>query len=69
MKCPLFGLGYIASRKVNGSISIDCIKEECAVFDEDNEQCSLLTLARGIFIFNKQMIDLLNKMPPHVPKH
>ncbi len=66
MKCPLMVAGYRDRTLDPLRPATDCLKGECAWWDKDNEQCAVLTIARGMFIFNKQMIDLVGKMPHEV---
>ena len=63
MKCPLFGAGYIASGKVNGSISLDCLKEECAWWDLEGQFCIALSAGIALINIDQRLKQLVEKMP------
>lgn len=44
MKCPLFGIGAIASNETADESYTDCLKERCAWWDKVQNQCSVLSM-------------------------
>lgn len=63
MKCPLFAIASKEQERRGFLTHIDCIKEECAWWDKQNDQCAVLTLGTGLWLVNKELLELLQKMP------
>lgn len=63
MKCPVLAVGYMAFHDAKVWEKCACIKEQCAWWDRQNEQCAVLTLGVGLWLVNKELLELLTKMP------
>ena len=48
MKCPLIIAGYNATRAGDLAYRGDCLKEECAWWDDGEPGCAILTIAREL---------------------
>jgi len=63
MKCPLLAIGYLSIGDQALDEKCECLKEECAVWDRDLEQCSEVTKAKALDRLERVMTDILEKMP------
>ena len=63
MKCPLLSIYDHESRQGKVIKSLDCLKEECAWWDEENSQCCAQTIVSTLEIFNNQLLAIIDKMP------
>lgn len=63
MKCPLLLLSRGMITADEPTRFGDCLKEDCAWWDKDNSQCTLITWARGLEFLNIHAIEIRNKMP------
>ena len=48
MKCPLITAGLMADHETSITSSFDCLKEECAWWDEHTQKCAVLTIAKKL---------------------
>ena len=63
MKCPLLK-GEIKLEDADVTMDfIDCLKEECAWWDEDFGRCAVLAVAKELAYMNAGQTAILNKMP------
>ena len=46
MKCPLLCIGNYSAELMRENPSFECLREECAWFDENGDRCSVLELSR-----------------------
>lgn len=44
MKCPILGAGYLAAVSEIDGRAWDCVKEECALWDDELECCEWVSL-------------------------
>ena len=63
MKCPLLSVGAYADSSQSAYESMDCLKEECAWWDEENSQCCPQTIVSTLEILNNQLLAIIEKMP------
>lgn len=63
MKCPLFCIGDYNLPSIKGSSDFDCLKEECAWWDDGTPGCALLAVAKSLQKIEGLFFELVNKMP------
>lgn len=65
MKCPIISAGVAADPNIGAYSGTDCLKEECAWWDSNNERCSVLVMALRIENLS-DTLDTIEKKMPHV---
>jgi len=63
MKCPLFEKELKTTNYGDLLVYQECLEEGCGWYDQDNGQCGVLTIARGMWILNQLVTGIVNKMP------
>ncbi|MBA7545293.1 hypothetical protein ES705_37659 [subsurface metagenome] len=63
MKCPLSITGELAPDKEFIGAAADCLKEECAWWDEHGGFCAILKVSRHLEALGINAEELLEKMP------
>ena len=63
MKCPVMTAGNFERFPPEKDEFIDCLKEECAWWDEIDERCVLVTLVDKIADMRDDLIQIRDKMP------
>ena len=63
MKCPLIAIGYLASERMDAAKKCLCGKEECAWWDKDEGQCSILGFLTEFRMVKVFLNDIFKKMP------
>ncbi|MBA7707090.1 hypothetical protein ES703_115955 [subsurface metagenome] len=63
MKCPLrpFEKGDRYSK--DGAYGTACIKEDCAWWDKDQEQCAVMLISTGLWVISQELRELKEKVP------
>jgi hypothetical protein len=49
MKCPLFVQAIVAYQGNDQEAKLDCLKEECAWWDNTNGLCAILQLSKAVY--------------------
>jgi len=63
MKCPLFRLANISSEFDSEWSGDDCLKEECAWWDSEGNQCMWRSLVSAIVLSQSVLMTIEEKMP------
>ena len=63
MKCPLLVAGDNAQPSCDMTTQTDCLKERCAWFDKDQEQCADLLISTGLWVISKELREMKEEMP------
>ena len=63
MKCPLFALGILAYRGTDKGALYDCLKEECAWWDRENEDCAIFGVMSCLEAIGGVLTEIKDKMP------
>ena len=69
MKCPLIMAGWNATRGGDKAYEPDCFKEECGWWIPAFEICSVPEIAIRLGSLADNVFSIMDKMPPHIPKH
>lgn len=73
MKCPLLHHKEHNPDIFPCEVFEDCLKEDCAWWDRDNQQCfisALGTIAANVQYWGKSIRDkITNEMPGRLPRH
>lgn len=64
MKCPLITAGFFADPQASGMESIDCLKKDCAWWEQKIGKCAVLRMWQGLQDIHEVLHDIHNKMPP-----
>ena len=63
MKCPMLTM-YATTFKIPEEYQDrDCLGDECAWWYQENEACSMLTLAQGVTYLHKASLVIAARMP------
>jgi|GEM_PF-2262590 len=63
MKCPILAPTPDETRLGKLWDAVDCLKEECAVWDKAYDRCGILSMGIGLDMVDKRLYDLTQKMP------
>ncbi len=63
MKCPLLLFEHYTTFEKIGSEVADCLKEECAWWDDRLGRCAVLTISRIMIDVGRQVEAIQSKMP------
>jgi len=63
MKCPLFVTDYMLKVGEAPTHQADCLKEECAWYQKDLENCIVYQAGMELGVLLTFIEDLVNKMP------
>lgn len=63
MKCPLMSQPYESAPYQSKWHSIDCLKEECAWWDDYFQQCAILRLEKSLTHIDGVSQMIIKKMP------
>ena len=63
MKCPLFVLAKTAHYSENVMITTDCLKEECAWWDDFDKRCEFRSIRVVLTQIAETLEIICNKMP------
>jgi len=63
MKCPLLESAYYSNNQNLGGASRECLKEECAWWDDIEEHCSVLMGMKLLARLTGTVAKLEDKMP------
>ena len=63
MKCPLLQAGWLMKDNVGTSSEADCLKEECAWWDREAQECALLSIGARLGTLCDAAYELIEKMP------
>lgn len=63
MKCPLTFVIETGQKKVKPGDYLDCLKEECAWWDAEDNCCCIYSIPLGLLHIFKMLIDIERKMP------
>ena len=63
MKCPILSLGWIAYGGEAEDARVNCLQEECAWWDSEDNVCVMGRIASELFTLNAQLKLLGDKMP------
>jgi len=69
MKCPLMRIPITTKGAADREKIDECIKEECAWWNETNGNCGVLQLCKSIYYIGTHVAQIEVKMPPHIPAH
>lgn len=64
MKCPLFTIGRTDVQLGVESDYGECLKEECAWWEQDLNLCAIKELALELRYTQLRLADMVEKMPP-----
>lgn len=62
MKCPILPKTQYHDGKEEQVILADCLKEECAWWEEAQGECSIKTIARGLEYISTDITQVLEKL-------
>lgn len=63
MKCPLFQAGWLMKDNVGTSSEADCLKEDCAWWNSELNQCDPTGLLPWLKNIEGHLEELVDKMP------
>lgn len=63
MNCPLFAMFQPFACRKQGISDYDCLKEECAWWDNTNKECAILQLSKSIYFMGGEVAQMEVKMP------
>lgn len=70
MKCPLLRAGFYANPNIDISVNADCLKEECAWWDEKRLCCEYRSTRIELSRLVERLDAIVKKMPyPPAPKN
>ena len=69
MKCPFILLLWQAKEDRKDYDLGDCLKEECAWWMPAFQVCSIFEIAVRLGSVADNVFSIMDKMPPHIPKH
>lgn len=62
MKCPLLSAGFLAKEKWKDEMRVDCLREECAWWDEQSAWCGEQTKTRQLTRIGNALRDIAGRM-------
>lgn len=65
MKCPLFVWAVLAGKQVKYMDDTDCLKENCARYDDRFQQCVDITTAEQLRMIATALRSINKDMPTH----
>ena len=63
MKCPLATAACIIRRSDLDEVTDECLKEECAWWDDEMGDCAVLDLAQTLWSIRGMLADIRDKIP------
>ena len=63
MKCPMLTMYATSFKPPEEFKDRDCLKEECAWWDEKFEQCGIKTVLCTLVGLDRELVELVAKMP------
>ena len=66
MKCPLLSMYYTSGVKAKVGQATDCLKEECAWWEDKLGKCSIRRIWIALQDINEVLHDIEKKMPTEV---
>ena len=65
MKCPLFLTIKVYQDNTTMERLGDCLKEECACFDQARNQCPILSIIQAMIALNSTLVEIAEKIPTY----
>ena len=62
MRCPLLVMGQIAHQGVMIASENDCLKEECAWWGNNSQQCAMNKLGAELYVIGEVLEEIRDKM-------
>jgi len=63
MKCPLYLHSSFTEDRGLRTVQHDCLKEECAWWDNEDHCCCVYAIPLGLLHIFKMLVDIERKMP------
>ena len=63
MKCPLSQVTTYPELRETRFRWEDCLKEECAWWNKDENWCAILCIAKELFYISGKLFEIKNKLP------
>lgn len=63
MKCPLLSISVTRDDRMEGYQEHECLKEQCAWWNNTNEMCAILQLSKSVYFMGTHIAQIEIKMP------
>lgn len=69
MKCPILTMYALTFETPDKYQDRDCLKEECAWWDEEVKACSARSIQQTLYAIERALNTIAQKLPPHIQEH
>ena len=62
MKCPILEIGWMQTRVGQKGVSSDCLKEECAWWGNNSQQCAINKIGAELYVIGEVLEEIRDQL-------